>query len=135
MDQLEWEKETYVISDEKDKIDLEKVHQLLSQTYWAKDRTLTTIRKSMKHSVVFGVYDKNQQIGFGRVVSDYTVFSWLLDVVIDPSYQGKEIGSWLVKCILNHPELKETKFALATKDAHAFYEKFNFETDTCMRRK
>lgn len=97
-------------------------------------RTKETIEKSVKNSLSFGLYDGDKQIGFARVVSDKAIFSWVLDVVIEESYRGKGLGQWLLDCILEHPEIKQTAFALATKDAHDFYKKFNFKDDNCMRR-
>ncbi|UOQ46800.1 GNAT family N-acetyltransferase [Gracilibacillus caseinilyticus] len=131
---MEWVQENVLISDDKSKIDIEKVCQLLRDTYWANDRSVDIIQKSMDHSIVFGVYTDEKQIGFARVISDQAVFSWLLDVVIDPEYQGKTIGTFLVESILKHPAVEHTKFALATKDAHSFYEKFDFMERAAMTR-
>ncbi len=70
------------------------------------------------------MYHNDKQIGFARVVTDKAVFSWLMDVVIDEEYRGNGLGRWLMECILQHPEIKFTRFALATtKDAHDFYKK------------
>ena len=131
---LKWTKDDFMISDEKTLIDLDAVSQLLSTTYWASYRTRNTIETSINNSISFGVYHNRKQIGFARVVSDKAVFSWVLDVVIDESYRKKGIGQWLMECMLEHPEIKHTKFALATLDAHEFYNKFNFKDKQCMIR-
>ncbi|MCT2537704.1 GNAT family N-acetyltransferase [Aquibacillus koreensis] len=130
---MEWGKGEFVISDERMKIDVDAVHQLLSNTYWASKRSKEDVAKSMKHSIVFGLYEDSKQIGFARVITDKTVFSWLLDVVIDTSYRGKGLGKWLITCILEHPDIKQTRIGLATKDAHRFYEDFGFKISECMR--
>lgn len=132
---LEWFKDNFAISDEIENIDLDAVLQLLSNTYWASDRTKETIEKSINNSMAFSIYDNDKQIGFARVVTDKTVFSWILDVVIDENYRGRGLGKWLMACILEHPEIKHTSFALATLDAQEFYKKFMFKENTYMRLK
>lgn len=132
---MNWSYDNYEISDDKALLDLDIIYNLLKPTYWANDRSKETIKQSIDHSFSFGVYVEGKQIGFARVISDQAVFSWILDVVIDPAYQGRGIGSSLIHCILEHPQLKNTKFALATKDAQPFYETFNFTERTSMVRK
>ncbi|QGH35718.1 GNAT family N-acetyltransferase [Gracilibacillus salitolerans] len=132
---MEWHHNNYVISDDKYLLNLDIIYNLLKPTYWANDRSKETIKHSINNSFSFGVYLENKQIGFARVVSDQAVFSWILDVVIDPEYQGRGVGSILMQYILEHPSLKKTKFALATKDAQPFYETFNFIERPCMVRR
>ncbi|MFD2655123.1 GNAT family N-acetyltransferase [Gracilibacillus thailandensis] len=132
---MEWYHNNYVVSDDKELLDLDTIFTLLQPTYWANERSKETIAHSIENSFSFGIYEKDKQIGFARVVSDQAVFSWILDVVIDSEYQGRGIGSFLMQCILEHPLLKNTKFALATKDAHRFYETFNFTERPCMVRR
>ncbi|RSL35096.1 N-acetyltransferase [Salibacterium salarium] len=131
---MKWTKDDFMVSDENSLLDLDTVSQLLSTTYWASKRAKETIEKSIKNSISFGVYHNSKQIGFARVVTDKAVFSWVLDVVIDETYRKKGIGQWLMECILEHPEIKHTKFALATLDAHDFYKKFKFSDNQFMTR-
>jgi GNAT superfamily N-acetyltransferase len=132
---LKWTKDKFIISYDTELLDIDVVFQLLSKTYWASNRTKEVINRSIKNSVSFGVYFDGKQIGFARVVTDRAVFSWVLDVVIDENYRGNGLGKWLMNCILEHPELKCTKFALATSDAHDFYKKFMFKENECMTLK
>ncbi|MCM3791293.1 GNAT family N-acetyltransferase [Domibacillus indicus] len=131
---MEWSKGEFMVSDEISLMNLDTVSYLLSSTYWAAKRTKETIETSIHNSISFGVYHNNKQIGFARVVTDKAVFSWVLDVVIDERYRKNGLGQWLMECILEHPEIKNTKFALATSDAHGFYKKFNFKENQCMTR-
>ncbi|WP_050180546.1 GNAT family N-acetyltransferase [Domibacillus robiginosus] len=131
---MKWSKGEFIVSDEISLMNINTVSYLLSSTYWASKRTKEAIENSMKNSISFGVYHHNKQIGFARVVTDKAVFSWVLDVVIDERYRRNGIGQWLMECILEHPEITHTKFALATSDAHDFYKKFNFKETQCMTR-
>ncbi|TYS62630.1 GNAT family N-acetyltransferase [Sutcliffiella horikoshii] len=131
---MEWFKNEFMISDNEELIDFNVVTQLLSNTYWASNRTKETIEKSVKNSLCFGLYISGRQIGFARVATDKAVFSWILDVIIADNYRGKGLGQWLMNYIFEYPEIKYTAFGLATADAHNFYKKFGFKDNNCMTR-
>jgi len=121
---------TFYISTDKSKLDLEIISDFLSnRSYWAKGRSKETIEKSIENSLCFGVYDlENRQVGFARVISDYAVFAWLLDVFILENQRGKGLGRLLMTEIINHKSLQGLKrCGLGTKDAHSLYEKFGFK--------
>ena len=88
------------------------------------------IERSLQHSLNFGIYDsqsRQKQIGFARVVTDYSVFAYLCDVFIHEDYRERALGKWLMECIMSHPELQGLKrWCLLTKDAHGFYKQFGF---------
>jgi GNAT superfamily N-acetyltransferase len=104
------------------------IYQHLSQSYWAKDRTMETIITCIKHSLNFGIYLRGQQIGYARVVTDYAVFAYIMDVFVDEAHRGRGYSKQLMLSILDHPELKQVKtWRLATTDAHELYRKFGFK--------
>lgn len=132
MDQ-QWRRGDYSISTDRARLDLETIHDYLSkQSYWAKGRSMETIRRSIENSVAFGVYrgaeqQQEQQVGFARVITDYATFAWLADVFILDSARGQGLGKWLVEVILAHPELQGfRRWVLATKDAHELYRRYGF---------
>jgi N-acetylglutamate synthase-like GNAT family acetyltransferase len=115
------------ISTDNKLLDINFIHRFLSRSYWAKNRTLEEVKESIDNSVCFGVYLKNKQIGFARIVTDKIVFSYLMDVFIDESYQRKTYGEKLINEIYTHPILEKVKsHFLITKDAQEFYKKFGF---------
>lgn len=117
------------ISSDKCKLDLDLIHNYLSEdSYWAKGRSIETVKRSIVNSLCFGIYENDEQIGFARVVTDYAVFAWLLDVFILDTYQGKGYGKNLLSYIMAHPELQGLqRWGLGTNDAHGLYNKFGFE--------
>ncbi|GAA4786929.1 GNAT family N-acetyltransferase [Olivibacter ginsenosidimutans] len=134
-------KKDFYISTNKDLLNIDLIYQFLSkQSYWAQERSRVTIEKSIQHSLCFGVYNlDDKQVGFARVVSDYAVFAWLMDVFIIEEQRGKQLGQQLLKAIMDHPDLQGLKrWGLATKDAHGLYEKFGFQSlskpETMMER-
>jgi len=103
------------------------IHGFLTESYWAKGRTIDEVMKSIENSLNFGVYIEDNQIGFARVCTDYTVFAYLMDVFILPEYQGKGYAKKLMEAIIDNPKLKTCKvWMLKTADAHKFYKKFSF---------
>lgn len=118
----------FYISTDKEKLDVKLISDFLNNdSYWAKGRSIETIRKSIDNSLCFGVYQGSQQIGFARVVTDYSVFAWILDVFILKEFRKQGLGVKLMESIMNHNDLKELqRWGLATDDAHGLYEKFGF---------
>lgn len=82
---------------------------------------------SIGNSLCFGLYFNNQQIGFARVVTDYAVFAWILDVFVLKEYRGKGYGKMLINEIMTHHKLQNIhRWGLGTEDAHGLYEQFGF---------
>lgn len=115
------------ISKDKSKLQIEVIHQFLTKSYWAKGRTLAQVQTTIDTCLCFGVYLNNQQIGFGRVATDYAVFAYIMDVFILPEHRGKGYSKQLMEAIVNAKELKECKtWMLKTSDAHGLYQQFGF---------
>ena len=115
------------ISTDKNKLNTEMIHSFLTNSYWGKGRTIEEVQKSIKNSLCFGVYLDNNQIGFARAVTDYTIYVYLMDVFIIAKARGKGYSKQLVKTILAEPKLQGCKdWTLKTKDAHGLYEQFGF---------
>ena len=115
------------ISTDKSKLQLKVIHQFITNSYWGKGRTIEQVQTTINHSLCFGVYLNNRQIGFGRVATDFAVFAYLMDVFILPEYRGNGYSKLLMKTILEAEELKGCKtWMLKTSDAHGLYKQFGF---------
>jgi len=124
----EYTKGDYLISTDKSKIDIIAVHAYLTRSYWSENIPFEIVKRSIEHSLCFGVYNKTKQIGFARVISDNTTFAYLADVYILEDERGKGLSKWLMECILNHKELQGLRnFSLMTKDAQSLYERYGFK--------
>jgi len=127
---IEWRQGDYVISTERERLDVDLIHKFLSESsYWAIGRSLEVVRRSIEHSLAFGIYQgERQQIGFARVITDYATFAWIADVFVLEEFRGQGLGKWLVEIILGHPELQAfRRWVLATKDAHELYRSYGFQ--------
>ncbi|HMU45545.1 MAG TPA: GNAT family N-acetyltransferase [Chitinophagaceae bacterium] len=120
-------RENFLVSTDKSKLDLNYVQSVLSKTYWAEGIPIETVEKAVNGSICFGIYDKNKQIGFARLITDAATFAYLADVFIDAAYQGKGLGKWLIEEIMKHESVQGLRrFMLATKDAHGLYDQYGF---------
>ena len=126
----EWRRDGYVISTDPSMLDLDVVHGFLQRSYWAADRPLETVRRSIEHSLNFGLYraEDRRQVGFARVVTDFATFALLCDVFIDEAHRGQGLGVWLMETVVGHPGLQGLRmWLLGTRNAHSLYEKVGFE--------
>jgi len=116
-------RDEFEISTEPGRLDLAWLVPALSErAYWALGRPAETIIRSVAGSICFGVYTKDRQVGFARVVTDEATFAWLCDVFIDEAYRGHGLGAWLVEVIVADPRLNGLRrFLLATRDANELY--------------
>ena len=123
----EWRRGAYLISTDKRKLDLAVVHGFLATSYWAMGVPMEVVERSVEHSLAFGVYEDNRQVGFARVITDRATFAYLADVFILEPSRGKGLGTWLIEVVLSHPELQGLRrWMLATRDAHELYRKVGF---------
>ena len=116
----------FLIRTNREKMNIDFIHDYLCyQSYWANGCSLEVVEKSIRNSLCFGLFDGERQIGFARVVTDYTTFAWLCDVFIAESYQDQGLGKWLIESVVSHPEMIAVKYILlATSDAHELYRKY-----------
>ena len=115
------------VSTDKNKLNVPFIQDFLKDIYWAAGRTIEEVQVTIDSSFCFGIYLDAQQIGFARVVTDYVVFAYLMDVFITEGQRGKGYSSILIDAVMQEPKLQEVKiWRLATTDAHFLYEKFGF---------
>lgn len=115
------------VSTDKQKLNVPFIQHFLKDIYWAAGRTIEEVQRTIDASICFGIYLDEEQIGFARVITDYVVFAYLMDVFIAEEHRGKGYSSILIDTMMKEPQLQEVKiWRLATSDAHFLYEKFGF---------
>ncbi len=108
-------------------LDVTFIHEFISNTHWAKGRSFETMLTCIKNSLNFGVYLQGKQIGYARIVTDYAIFAYIMDLFIHEDFRGKAYSKELMKFILECDQVKDVKvWRLATTDAHGLYEQFGF---------
>ncbi len=118
----------YKITTDLTRLDIVAIHAFLTRSYWSPGVSIEIVERSIQNSLPFGVFYGQEQVGFGRVVTDKATFAYLTDVYILESHRRKGLCKWLMKVIQGHEELQNLRrFLLATKDAHVLYEQFGFQ--------
>lgn len=121
----------YQLTDNKERIKahISDVKNLLQQSYWAKERTLEKIKKSIEGSLCFAFFDTESDkiVAFARVVTDFATMYYLCDVIVDEGHRGKGLGKMLVNRISDEDErLKGLYGILLTSDAQGLYSQYGF---------
>lgn len=119
------------ISFDMSRLDFRATSDLLMASYWGVGRTDETHRRAFANSLCAAAYIDGRQVGFGRAITDRTVFAYLADIIVWPDYRGRGIGPRLVRALIEHPEVKTVAhWSLSTSDAHGVYEKLGFKPST-----
>ncbi len=118
----------FLFSADKSKLQVDTIYNYLcKESYWSQNIPLETVKASIDGSICFAIYIDKKQIGYGRVITDNATFGYLADVFILEEYRGRGLSKSLIEFILEYPGFKNfRRFMLATKDAHALYEKMGF---------
>ena len=118
----------YEISADPARLDLGAIHAFLSRSYWSPCIPREIVERAAAHSLCFGLYHRDAQVGFARVVTDRATFGYLADVYVLEAHRGQGLAKDLVRTVLAHPELQGLRrFLLATRDAHGLYRPFGFQ--------
>jgi GNAT superfamily N-acetyltransferase len=124
---IEVHRDSFTITTDPGRIDLDAVHHALAHSYWSEAVPRRIVRNAIEHSLCFSLFDGTKQIGFARVVTDRATFGYLCDVYILDAYQRRRLGHWLMETVMSHPDLQELRrFNLVTRDAHHLYADFGF---------
>jgi len=121
----------YLFTDNKKKIDLNYLFNLLCiPSRYSTGLPLERFALVIENSLCFSVFHENKQIGFARVITDYSEFASIWDVFIDDVHRGKGVGQALLDYIFKHYRLRGVfRWFLMTEDAHGLYTKFDFKTE------
>jgi GNAT superfamily N-acetyltransferase len=118
----------FTVSTDPSRLDLDAIHNFLTNCYWAKGVPRDVVARSIEHALCFGVYDDTgAQVGFARVISDFATVAYLGDVFVLDTHRGRGLGKWLMECIMQHPALQGLRrWILTTRDAHELYAQVGF---------
>lgn len=120
--------DSYVVSTDPRRLDIDLIQRFLAEeSYWAPGIPRRVVEKCIRHSLCFGAYLEERQVGFARVVTDYAVFAHLMDVFVLPEHRGCGVSKQLMAAIVGHPDLQGfRRWQLGTRDAHGLYTQFGF---------
>jgi GNAT superfamily N-acetyltransferase len=123
----EWRRDDYLLTTDPAAVDVGAVHAFLHDSYWARGVPLDVVKRSLEHSLSFTLLRDQHLVGFARVITDYATFAYVTDVFVLPEFRGQGLATWMMTCILTHPELQGfRRWCLATRDAHHVYARVGF---------
>jgi GNAT superfamily N-acetyltransferase len=111
--------------------DIEQYFELYLTTGWNEEYNLTKheLAASISNSYFsVSAYDENKLVGFGRFVSDGIMHAMIYEMIVDPDYQRKKIGSEIMNRLLKEClELNIRDIQLfCAKGKRNFYESHGF---------
>ena len=124
---MNWTNGDYLVSDEKDRLKVADVENLIKQGEWCADYSRQKIARLLEKSFWLGVYKEATLVGLARMVTDEETVTMITDVIVDKAHRGRGVGSLLMECLIAHKDLSKTSMSLGTQDADRFFEKFGFE--------
>lgn len=111
---------------------VQEYNYLTQQVGWGAEPE-NIVKEAIQHTLYsICAFDDEQIIGYARLIGDKTLFLYIQDVMVIPEFQGKNIGSQLMKFILQEVErLKSISpnirtYLGASKNKENFYRKFGF---------
>lgn len=116
------------ISTDKHELDRELIFNFLhNEAPWCKGIPRKLVEKAIEHSLCFGAHVGSQQVGFARMVTDYSTFGNLVDVFVVKEFRGNGISREILTAVNDHPELQGLRrITLATSDKQKLYAKFGY---------
>ena len=117
----------FVLSTDPTLLDLNVIHDFLTNCYWAKGISRETVARSIENSLCFAIYKGKQQVALARVISDFATYAYIGDVFVLEAYRGQGLSKWMMQAIVAHPALQGLRrWTLLTRDAHKLYSPFGF---------
>lgn len=115
------------INPDLDAINWNRIRDLFQIVEWG-TRDVNEIKDAfVQSSYVCIAMDGDDVVGFGRSMDDGRYYAMLVDVVIDPRYQGKGIGKSIVKTLRTSLKGYEFITLTAAPQKHEFYSKIGWE--------
>ena len=126
-----WTRGPFRVTTDRALLSLDDALALLHDTHWGGTLSRDVLARAVRNSVCFALLDGDRLLGFARAVTDLATYAYLTDVVVASEARGRGLGTWIVECILDHPDLQRLRrITLLTRDVPAFYERLGFTPGT-----
>ena len=109
--------------------DARSVHALYQQYGWWDDRTLDETERALSDTpLAIGVREGGELVASGRVLTDFTFYANVFDVIVAEERRGEGHGERLLAGIVDHPALADVNPTLLCREGLVeFYEGCGFE--------
>lgn len=79
---------------------VQEFNYLTDQVGWG-TRDEKIVKRALDNTLYsISIYDEEKVIGYGRIIGDETIFVYIQDVMVIPSYQNKKIGTEIMSKLL-----------------------------------
>ncbi|MBD3725006.1 MAG: GNAT family N-acetyltransferase [Flavobacteriaceae bacterium] len=118
----------FTITTDKSKMDIVAIHDFLSKySGWSDNIPFDRVKTSIDNSLNFGLFHNDKQIGFARIISDFSTIAYLGDIYVLDDYRGQGLSKKLMDAVIEHPNLQGLRrWILLTSTADWLYEKYGF---------
>jgi predicted GNAT family N-acyltransferase len=110
--------------------DAEALTALSREYEWWADREVADVRRALHGSdVAVGVEDDDDLVAAARVLTDYTYYARVFDVIVASDRRGEGLGRELMVAVRDHPNLQSVTglSLLCRRGLVSFYESVGFE--------
>lgn len=97
---------------------------------WWADRSVEDVRTALAETeVAVGVEADGDLVAAARVLTDYTYYATVYDVIVATDRRGEGFGETLLDAVVDHPDLQSTVglSLLCRRGLVPFYESVGFE--------
>jgi len=117
-----------LITTDRNRLDIDAIHDFLStKAYWSLGIPREVLERSIANSLNFGLFVEGAQVGFARVISDYSTVAYLGDVYVLENHRRQGLAQMMMEAVMAHPALQNLRrWILLTSTAGWLYEKYGF---------
>ena len=91
----------FKITTDNSKMDLLVIHDFLTnQSYWSKNIPFEKVKIAFNNSLNFGLLYKDRQVGYSRVITDFSQIAYLGDVFVLEEFRGQGHSKWLIDKVM-----------------------------------
>jgi predicted GNAT family N-acyltransferase len=109
--------------------DAPELTALYEEYEWWEDRDVEGVREALTETeVAVGVADDGELVAAARVLTDYTYYANVFDVIVAADRRGEGLGETLMGAVLDHPDLQSVPglSLLCRRGLIPFYESVGF---------
>lgn len=112
--------------------DAAELTALYGEYEWWADRDEKAVHRALADTeVAVGVEDDSRLVAAARVLTDFTYYANVFDVVVAADRRDEGIGETLMRAVVEHPDLRRVAglSLLCRRGLVPFYESVGFERD------
>jgi predicted GNAT family N-acyltransferase len=110
--------------------DARELTELYEEYEWWEDRDVDGVRNALTETgIAVGVVDGGDLVAAARVLTDYTYYANVFDVIVAADRRGEGLGKTHMKAVVDHPDLQSVVglSLLCRRGLVPYYESVGFD--------